>query len=144
MKTTENNIGFVLRKISTLQFAIIEEVHKKKGEETLTTSVKFGINRELRNLSVVVTIQFEKQNTPFLITEAACEFNVAKTAWEKFKVSNSELIEVPKGFITHLTVLTIGTVRGILHAKTEGTTFNGYVLPTLNVSELITENIRFE
>lgn len=144
MKATENNIGFALRKISTIRFATIEEVHKKKGEETLTTSVKFGINKEAHYLSVLVTIQYEKQKSPFLLAEVACDFNIVKPAWEKFKVEGSDAIEVPKGFITHLTVLTIGTVRGILHAKTEGTIFNGYVLPTLNVSELVTENIRFQ
>ena len=35
--------------------------------------------------------------------------------------------------------MTIGTTRGILHAKTEGTCFNKYVLPTINVTEIIKE-----
>ena len=45
--------------------------------------------------------------------------------------------------MTHLIVLTIGTVRGILHAKTEGTKYNSYILPTINVAELIKTDIVF-
>jgi len=38
--------------------------------------------------------------------------------------------------------LTVGTVRGILHTKTEGTNFNGFVIPTINVTELVTSDVR--
>ena len=55
----------------------------------------------------------------------------------------SNLLKVPKGFLSHLAVLTIGTTRGILHAKTEGNCFNKYVLPAINVTEIIKEDAIF-
>lgn len=43
-------------------------------------------------------------------------------------------IMVPKSLLTHFAVLTVGTTRGILHAKTENTRLNHFSLPPVNVS----------
>jgi hypothetical protein len=40
-------------------------------------------------------------------------------------------------------MLTIGTSRGILHAKTEGTEFNKFILPTINVNQLVEKDAEF-
>ncbi len=37
-------------------------------------------------------------------------------------------------------MLCVGTARGILHAKTEGTAFNDFILPAINVEELVEED----
>ncbi len=50
---------------------------------------------------------------------------------------------LPKKLMVHLTVLTIGATRGILHAKTEGTIYNEFVLPTVNVDALINGDLIF-
>ena len=38
-------------------------------------------------------------------------------------------------------MLTIGTARGVLHSKTENTPYNKYLLPTLNVSDLVNNDL---
>jgi hypothetical protein len=45
--------------------------------------------------------------------------------------------------MTHLTMITVSSVRGVLHAKTEGTIFNKYLLPTLDVTEMVKEDVEF-
>lgn len=57
--------------------------------------------------------------------------------------SVTNTLVIPKGFLRHLAMLTVGTSRGILHAKTEGTCFNKYVLPTINVTLIIKEDATF-
>ena len=51
---------------------------------------------------------------------------------------------VPKGFLQHMGMLTVGTSRGILHAKTENTNLNQFHIPTVNVAELINKDSVFE
>ncbi|WP_262906606.1 hypothetical protein [Tenacibaculum finnmarkense] len=41
-------------------------------------------------------------------------------------------------------MITVGTTRGVLHSKTDNTIFNEFILPTLNVSQMITEDGEFE
>ena len=86
---------------------------------------------------------FDPDNKPFLIVEASCHFLIKDSAWTEMFNSETNTLVVPKGFLCHLAVLTAGTSRGILHAKTEGTCFNKYVLPTINVTGIIKEDATF-
>ncbi len=133
------NFRFALGKIKTDQFAIIENAYKANENVNFKIGLQFGANKDNKLLSVKVSVQFEQNTIPFIIMEASCYFHVEPSDWEMLIEDNGLLI--PKGFITHLSVLTVGTVRGILHAKTEGTNFNGFVLPTVNITELVTTDI---
>ncbi|HTO34642.1 MAG TPA: hypothetical protein VLZ72_00270, partial [Flavobacterium sp.] len=61
----------------------------------------------------------------------------------KVKQDNNTYL-VAKGLAVHFAVLTIGSARGVLHAKTEGTPFNEFLLPTIDVNNMLKENIVFE
>lgn len=134
------NIRFSLVKISTDQFAIIPGSFMIGDAVNLKTSLQFGADKENKIISIKVSFQFEQQTIPFLIIEASCFFKIEPNDWNTF-ILESEVI-VPKSIITHFAMLTVGTVRGILHAKTEGTNFNGFVIPTINITELVTGDIR--
>lgn len=134
------NIRFSLVKISTDQFAIIPGSFMIGDAVNLKTSLQFGADKENKIISIKASFQFEQQTIPFLIIEASCFFKIEPNDWNTF-ILESEVI-VPKSIITHFAMLTVGTVRGILHAKTEGTNFNGFVIPTINITELVTGDIR--
>ena len=51
---------------------------------------------------------------------------------------------VPKGFLAHLAMITTGTSRGVLFAKTEATPFSKFIVPTLNVEEMIKKDAIFD
>ncbi len=143
MENKNQSIGFSLKKVTTEQFAIIEEGFNEKGKIRLNTSLRFAADDTKKFIAVFTSFIFDSDNKPFLKIEAGCHFSIQNPAWlEMFKPEINTLI-VPKGFLTHLTMLTIGTSRGILHAKTEGTNFNKYVLPTINVTLLIKEDASF-
>lgn len=133
-------IRFSLAKISTDQFAIIDNAFKIGEDANINISLQFGSNKEQKIISVKTSFHFEQQTVPFIIIEATCYFNIEPNDWNTF-VQGTEIV-VPKSILTHFTVLTVGTVRGILHAKTEGTNFNGFVIQPINVTELVTEDVR--
>ena len=88
-------------------------------------------------------LYFDSDSKPFLIIEASCHFSISDSAWADMLNSETNSLVVPKGFLCHMAMLTVGTSRGILHAKTEGTCFNKYVLPTINVTDIIKEDAAF-
>lgn len=138
-----NKFGFNLEKINTEQFAIIESSYDNSNNEIgLETSLKFGTNNEESAIVSIAKFQFKQNEKPFLVIEASCEFSIAKEAWLQF--SKTDKIIIPKGFLAHLAMITVGTTRGILHSKTDNTEFNEFVLPTINVKELINEDGDFE
>lgn len=143
MKKKANNIGFALSKVSTEQFAIIEDGFNDKGKLGLNTSLRFAADKKQRYLAVFALFTFYSDENPFLVIEAGCHFPIREAAWKEMIDSESETLTVPRGFLCHLAMLTVGTTRGILHAKTEGTCFNKYIIPTVDVTEIIREDGSF-
>jgi hypothetical protein len=46
--------------------------------------------------------------------------------------------------MSHFGVITVGTARGVLHSKTDGSIFNDLILPTINLTEIIKDDIIFD
>ncbi len=144
MEQKKPQVGFILKHIKTIQFAVLEENCSHVHGGNLTTRLNFGLDQKHRMVEARVLFRFEEEpGKPFLIIEAACHFEVKEEALTSFTGDDGKELVIPCGFAQHLLVLTIGTVRGILHAKTEGTAYNQYVLPTINVAEMLKEDVKF-
>lgn len=141
MSKEKNGVGFSLAKINTMQFAIIKDSFKEGLPVNLDLNIKFGLNVEHKVLSVFFTFKLLQEKNPFLIIEVGNYFNIDGDSWSKFIDEKNNTITFPKGFASHLVLLTIGTTRGVLHSKTENTPFNKFVLPTINVNELIKSDV---
>lgn len=138
-----NKIGFKLKKINTDQFAYIDDAYDDENDEfNLETNIGFGIDSSNSAIKSSVKIQFEQNEKPFLIIEASCEFDIDPKMWKDF--TDETKVKIPKGFMAHLAVITVGTTRGILHDKTENTPYNEFILPTLNVADMIKEDVEFK
>ena len=137
----EQKVGFTLLGLKTEQFATFDENFSQKKKTNLTTGLEFKINKEKKELAVFATFTFEQTKKAFLKIQISCYFGIAPKSWDKF--CSGSTIVFPKEFIAHLTMLTIGSARGVLHAKTDGTQFNKFLLPTIDVTELINEDAEF-
>ncbi|MFI3240859.1 MAG: hypothetical protein R3Y22_09820, partial [Bacteroidales bacterium] len=71
-----------------------------------------------------------------------CVYAIKPADWEKLKQGDTMIID--KGFLSYLAMQTIGTARGILHAKTEDTAFNIYIIPPINTQDVIKNNLKIE
>lgn len=137
----ENKIGFKLLGLKTEQFALFEENFSTNKKSELATNLEFKVNIEKCQVGVFSTFTFEQSKKPFIKLQVSCHFAIAPNAWENCIKTNT--IVFPKGFMEHLTVITVGSARGILHSKTEGTEFNKFILPTIDVTKLVTQDIEF-
>nr|WP_322625023.1 hypothetical protein [uncultured Flavobacterium sp.] len=138
----EKEISFRLIEIKNEQFAILEENYIDNSEVNLTTSLTFGLNKDEKVFSIVAKYTFDVNSKAFLTIQTTCFFKISDEAFEEFKSKNKVIF--PKEFVAHMAMLTVGTTRGILHTKTEGTKFNKFILPTINVATMIPEDIIFD
>lgn len=136
-----NNLGFAFSGIKTQQFAIIEEAYKKTGTFELAVNVGFSLDESNRTIIISVEFSFYKKETPFIILALDCFFEINKTGWSKLSHPDELSYIIPKTLSQHLTVLSVGTARGVLHAKTEGTIFNDYVLPTVDITKIVNKDV---
>lgn len=144
MKSRTGEIGFALKKIVTEQFAAIEDGFNEQDEIGFNVSLRFSAEVKQRFVAVFALFTFTSDNKPFLIAEASCHFQIKDSAWKQMIRPETNDLVVPKAFLSHLSMLTIGTCRGILHSKTEGTCFNKYLIPTINVTEIIKQDALFD
>lgn len=139
----KNNVGFILKKIITNQFSTFESGDIKSEEVKINIEINFGINEVNKIAACNARFQYLNVETPFIIIHISCQFGIDESSWITFEDKEKNTITFPKGFMAHLAVITIGTTRGVLHAKTENTAFNKYFLPTINVNELVQNDISF-
>ncbi|HAH54212.1 MAG TPA: hypothetical protein DCM02_02715 [Flavobacterium sp.] len=139
---TKKNVSFRLLNIVTEQFATFE-VENLPETNDLKSELQFSINPENRVVSCRMKFQFLHENQPIVTLTVVCNFDIEESSWNTNIVSDKKII-LPKHFLEHLCVITVGTSRGILHAKTENTFFNRFIIPTLNVSTLVEKDIVFE
>ena len=71
--------------------------------------------------------------------EVSCIFVIEPKSWNNLTSEGN--IKFPTGFLQHLATITLGTARGILFQKTEGTKYNIYHLPLLDVTSAIKEDL---
>ena len=136
------NINFSLLKIKTEQFAIFEENYIENETVNLNTNLTFGLNSEDKVFLVTPKYTFEIKKKPFMTIQMSCFFKIEDSAWNGFILNNK--IIFPKNFVAHMAMISVGTSRGVLHTRTEDTIFNKYILPTINVSKMIPEDVVFD
>lgn len=141
MSNKEQNIGFKLIGIKTEQFATIDKNFQDEKEVNLAHQLRFAANSAHRTISARSDFNFEVDKQPFLVIGVSGHFQVSEETFNSFVVDSGKAMLIPKGFMAHLTMLTVGTTRGVLHAKTENTKYNKYLLPTVNVAAIIRDDV---
>ncbi|WP_307758052.1 hypothetical protein [uncultured Mediterranea sp.] len=134
------SIPYKIQQIKTLQFAIFPEKFINGERVQTSASFNFSYNTSISSIRCTATIHFMQNEELLLTTEVQCFFNIAPEGITQLQKEQ----EIPVGFLQYMGTITTGTVRGIIHAKTEGTVLNSIVLPPLNLTEAITEGMRIE
>lgn len=135
---------FSLNRIFTDQFAIIDSdfIDSESEKITFTHGMEIGGDDDNRLLKFTMKVNFKQNSNTFLIIESGCEFRMAPETWELFKTKDNDSKRLlPKHFAIHLVGLTVSSVRGILHAKTDNTKFNRFIIPLINVHDLVKDDI---
>jgi len=138
----EVKFGFSLTRISTEQFATFEENLKENVEVKQSITVGIGHDFKNKQIGIFTKASFE-QDSPFLVIEAGCHYRIKDETWENLKTDAGTYI-VSKKNIQQLVLLSLVTMRGILHAKTENTPLNKYFIISFNISDLIKEDYIIE
>jgi hypothetical protein len=138
---SEKKIYFKLSKIITEEFAVLEENFTDGNPINLDTAIEFKLDTENKKFIVTCTFSFIQNASVFIKMKVCNIFIVKRDAWTSF-VKGNKLI-FPKSFAIHTSMLTVGTARGILHTRTDRTRFCDYVLPTIDITKIVTQDIEF-
>ena len=131
MKETKG-IQFNLRGVSIDQFATPFEPTTDNIEVNVSIPIK--TNYQEHAIAVGANIQFVEDGKVFIIAEVFCHYLIEQECWKRLSDSDSKDVVLPKEFINNLSGIAIGTVRGVLCAKTENTPFSKFFVPLVMIS----------
>jgi len=137
------SIKFRLVRLKTDQFGILKDMYRPDAPVGVYTKLSFGAEEKDKIVAISASFRFESDDkqAPFIILETKAYFNIEPESWESMYDAEANTLSLEKGFARHLSVIVVGTSRGILHARTEGTDMNHVILPLINVEEIINEDI---
>nr|NQU91572.1 hypothetical protein [Bacteroidota bacterium] len=144
MTTKVKNLSFQLASISTEQFAMLADSVMDPNDVRIGTHLRYGSHNVEKIISIFTLFKFESKEKPFIQIEVGCHFRIEDKSWDTMYNDQKKQLVAPKGFMLQLSVLTVGTCRGVLHAKTEGTPLNKYFLPTLDISPMVNEDVKMD
>ena len=144
MEKQNDPVVFALQSIKTEQFAIIENNFAPKKETNLGTELQFKLDQKNKKIGVFLSFEFVQGKKVFLKILVSCHFKIDTSSWDKFIQHKESKLIIPSDFLAHLAMITTGTARGVLFAKTESTPFSKFMIPTMNVSEMISEDATFD
>ena len=133
-------IPYRINKIKTVQFASFPdaldyEIYKKNGGFGIDSSFSFGYNTDLTSIRCTANFKYSQDESLLLICEVQCFFDIASEGGEQIRHDKKISVD----FLQYMATIVTGTVRGIIHDRTEGTVLNELVLPPINLTEVIKE-----
>ncbi len=142
MSKKRKNIQFSLIDITTEQFAVFDdnfETGNDNFEIDLSTRIKLSSNQKAVGFFTKYSF-FQKTNL-VLVIECGCHFKLNEDYWNDNLKDN--VLTIHKDLLTHFLFLTVGTSRGVLHAK-KPKKFENLILPTLNITTFLQDDISFD
>lgn len=130
-------IPYIIRQIETKQFAIFPNEFTIGESVRVNSNYNFGIADGLTAIICTSTFRYEQNDKLLLVLELACVFQIAPEGVEAIKKNN----KIPHDFLQYMASISVGTARGVIHAKTEGTILNPVVLPPINLTEIIKDDM---
>ena len=132
-------IKFRMFGIHADQFAILS---KSAPLEDLGLGVNINYKYASKGRIISCSTEFNFLNSTqekIMILAITCEFEIDESDYKK--INNNDKTVIPKELLEYFAVHTIGTARGILFCKTESTPYNNIIIPPLNVSEMIKDDM---
>lgn len=139
-KQTSSGLAFRIASIGTDEFSAfgLPEVIQD-ARMGFTCNLQLMVDVDRRQLGIQLHNHFEVNDEPVIRLIAHVIFEFEETSWTTMLTESK--VTIKKALARHLTVITVGTVRGVLHAKTEGTPHSRFILPLVNVEEMVVKDL---
>jgi len=136
-----NPLGFAIANIKTTEFAILEENFDQEIDNEFSTGFRVAANTEEKFIAVKFDVQFKSQKKTVIKLAVECAFEIDENDFSNFQNKENNELNIPGALCRHLAVITVGTSRGILHEKLNETNFDDIILPSINVTEHIKDDV---
>lgn len=132
-------VQFALIQIETRQFAMFPEKCQSNQLE-VRSQFQFAVADDNSRIRCIGTFTYYDKEQMVLVCEVGCHFAIKPESWDEMKLEDGSF-EVPKGLLQHFATILVGTTRGILVCKTEGTILQNHLLPLIDLTKIIIDGM---
>lgn len=140
------NIDITILEINERSFATkpLPEIDKAYilGENlhiVIGYAIDIKVDNELITFKLIIKYYTDDEHSPLMEYTFDSVFNVTSID-ELVTHIDDTTFEIEDGFVKTLAGVCIGTARGLISAKTQGTEWKKYPLPIINVNELVEDS----
>lgn len=139
-KPKQIQVRFRLTDIKQLQFVNLTD-QWPEGEMQIGNQLQFSSETEKRIIHCTASFEFKKNDITQLMLTVRSSFEFEREGWSAMYQLQGDRWVVPAGLVQHLADVTIGAARGILAVRSEETGLPKLMLPLLNPSQMIKDNL---
>lgn len=133
-------IPYRIEQIATKQFAMFPEKFVNGKPVEIKAAHNFGLQKNLSVVRCTTRVQYFQDQELLMMLEVACCFGISPEGTISIKKER----KIPAEFLQYMASIVVGTARGIIHAKTAGTVINHIVLPPINLTNVIRDDMLIE
>ena len=120
-----------------MQFAIFPENLINGQEVLVNTNCGYNVRSDLNQVRNVISVNYNQNEKLLMVVQLACYYDIAPEGVEAIKAEG----KIPVDFLRYMGSISVGTIRGVIHAKTEGTVLNPVVMPPVNLEEMVKNDL---
>ena len=105
--------------------------------------MNFSISSPVNSIRCSLKAVYKNGDDAVMQIVVNCYFTLSPESWQSLTNENKNIV-IPKGFLQHLASITLGAARGIQFAKTESSELNKYIIPLVNLTATIKEDMVVE
>lgn len=134
----DNRTEYRIIKTEIPQFAIFEDQLPDSSKNfNIQSSISFNYNHYCRLVKCTCGITFYNGGQPLIKAANSLYFELSEATEHRF--ISDESIQIPRNVLIHFATLTYGALRGIIIAKTENMAYSIPVIPTVDLTLIITD-----
>lgn len=102
--------------------------------------IQTGFSYEAKSILITVHSNVELDDQLLMTIKVSSQFEIEPDCWERLKKDG--FVVIPMDFLRHIGGLAVSSTRGIVFAKTEGTDLNSYILPLIQMDQVILSDMK--
>lgn len=132
-----DHIAYRISHIDTIQFATFPDNFINGKDVVINTSCGYNVKSDINQVRNIVEVSYNQNDKLLLVAQIACYFSIAEDGMEAIIKEG----RIPVDFLRYMGSLSIGVMRGVIHAKTEGTVLNPIVMPPVDLADTIKDDL---
>jgi hypothetical protein len=126
-------IPYRISRIETLQFAVFPDNFVNGQQMLVNTNCGYNVREDLSQIRNIVSVNYTQNGDLLMVAHLACYYDIAPEGIGAIKAAG----KIPVEFLRYMGSISVGALRGVIHARTEGTVLNPFVLPPVNLEEMV-------